>query len=79
MHQNLQGEVVLVNLQTNGIYALNTTGARLWELLAEGYPQGEIRQRLLDEFAVSEGELDRELGQFLAFLQSERLVVDAGT
>lgn len=75
VYRNLGGEVVLVHLQTNKIFALNATGARLWELLIEGHSHREIRERLLEEFTVTERELDREVEELLSTLQDERLVV----
>lgn len=72
--QALGGEVVLVNLKTNRIYALNRTGARLWELLTGGSSRQEIRAELLLEFDVGEKELDEELDQMVASFARERLI-----
>jgi hypothetical protein len=76
VHQDLRGEIVLVHLQTNRIYSLNPTGARLWALLVEGRSQDEIKQQLLEEFEVAEDELDREMAALLSSLRAEQLVVD---
>jgi hypothetical protein len=76
VHQDLSGEIVLVHLQTNRIYSLNPTGARLWELLVEGRSHDEIKQQLLEEFEVPEGELEREIEALLSSLRAEQLVVD---
>ncbi len=76
VHKNLGGDVVLVHLQTNSIYALNETGARLWELLVEGRNRGEIRQGLLADFEVAEDELELELDALVSSLRAKRLVVD---
>jgi hypothetical protein len=72
--QELDGEVVLVQLQTNRIYALNATGARFWELLHAGHPVPEIRRRLLEEYDVGEAVIDAEIASLLAMLRAERLV-----
>lgn len=53
-------EVVLVNLVTNEIFALNETGARFWELLAEGHTRAEIVATLAVEFDVGEAQVDAE-------------------
>lgn len=76
VHQNLRGEIVLVHLQTNRIYSLNPTGARLWELLVEGRSYDEIKQQLLEEFEVAENQLEREMEALLSSLRVEQLVVD---
>jgi hypothetical protein len=72
--QELDGEVVLVQLQTNRIYALNATGARFWELLRAGVTVPEIRRRLLEEYEVTEAVIDEEIASLLAMLRAERLV-----
>jgi Coenzyme PQQ synthesis protein D (PqqD) len=53
-------EVVLVQLQTNRIYTLNRTGARLWELLDDGHDLERARAQMLREFDVGEDQLRDE-------------------
>lgn len=76
VHQSLEGEAVLVHLRTNRIYALNATGARLWELLSEGCDRAELERRLLGEFEVGPAQLRRELDELLGSLAAEGLVVE---
>ena len=72
--QRLEDEIVLVHLKTNQIFALNETGARFWELLAEGKPREEIESTMLAEFDVSREQLDAEIARLLDALAAERLV-----
>ena len=72
--QELDGEMVLVQLQTNRIYSLNETGARFWALLDAGMTVPEIRRRLLEEYDVADAALDAEIASLLAMLRAERLV-----
>jgi len=44
---------VLVHLETNRIFELNATAARIFELLRAGHGRQEIEARLLDEFDVA--------------------------
>jgi hypothetical protein len=71
-------ELILVHLGTNRFYSLNRTGARLWELIAEGKPASEVRRRLTSEFGVDERTLSEELDAFLGVLASERLLFTDG-
>src|SRR6185437_6262146 len=59
-------EFVLIHLQTNRVYALNRTGARLWELLGEGCDREQIRERMAREFDVSDAALAEEIERLLA-------------
>lgn len=72
--QRVQGEVVLVHLRTNEIYTLNETGARAWELLAEGRDRSAIRAGLADEFAADEQQVEDELGKLLDELLAKELI-----
>jgi hypothetical protein len=76
--RRLEHEVVLVNLQTNHIYSLNTTGSRLWELLADRPTRGQIVDALATEFDVGRPTLEQETDQLLASLAEARLVVADG-
>jgi Coenzyme PQQ synthesis protein D (PqqD) len=72
--RRLGDEIVLVHLQTNRIYLLNRTGARFWELLAEGDTRQTIEQRLLDEFEVDLADVAAEIDRLLTVLEDAGLV-----
>jgi hypothetical protein len=75
VHQRLEGEIVLVNLKTNRIFALNRTGARLWELLEVGCDRSEISRQMQAEFDVDAAQLEQEIEALLSSLLDEELVV----
>jgi hypothetical protein len=70
--------MVLVDLRTNAIFALNSTGARLWELIEAGHDEASIKARLLDEFDVTPSRLDRELDSVLVALAAQGLIDESG-
>lgn len=72
--KRLGDSVVLVHMGTNRISELNRTGARLWELLTEGYDRAEIEERMLQEFDVNRAQLTAEIDALLSSLQAEGLV-----
>ncbi|HEX2570900.1 MAG TPA: PqqD family protein, partial [Polyangia bacterium] len=67
-------ECVLVELHTNRMYELNTTGARIWELLAAGQDLGGIEAQLQEEFDIGGATLRSELLGLLGRLRAEGLV-----
>jgi hypothetical protein len=75
--RRLEDDVVLVNLRTNRIYSLNKTGARFWELLAEGHGRDAIETQLRAEFDVSSEQLAAEVDQLVTALVSAGLVGEA--
>lgn len=66
---------VLVHLETNQIYELNTTGYRIWELLGAGLDPAAIREQLHQEFSVDGDRLDRELTDVLDGLAAAQLII----
>ena len=67
-------EVVLVHMGRNEIFALNRTGARLWELLSEGRTRSAAVEQLKAEFDVSEETVERETESLMALLEREGLL-----
>lgn len=67
-------EIVLVNLETDRIYTLNRTGARLWELIEAGHNNDQIERQMLKEFAVDESELSAEIQKITDEMQAEELI-----
>ena len=73
--RRVEDELVLVQLDRNNIYALNRTGSRLWELIAEGRSRSEARSKMLEEFDVPKAELEREVDDLLDNLVREGLLL----
>ena len=67
-------EIVLVHMGRNEIFALNSTGARLWELLAEGCSRSQAIDRLRSEFDAPDEAVEREAGSLIELLEREGLL-----
>ena len=67
-------EIVLVNLETNQIYAMNRTAARFWELASGGAAQSEIERQLLAEFQVTREQLVDEIEALLVSIENAGLI-----
>lgn len=67
---HLEGEAVLLDLETKRYYRLNATAARIWKGLEQALPPDQIAAALVREFdvdpALARTELDRELGELRA-------------
>lgn len=72
--RRLGDEIVLVHLGTNQIYRLNATGARFWELAAEGLDEQAIAARLRAEFDVGDEQVRGEIAAMVERLAAEGLV-----
>lgn len=72
--QRVGGEIVLVHLGTNEIFALNETGAVLWELLAEFSDPRELERELASRFDAEDEALRGEVDRMLTSLADAKLV-----
>jgi hypothetical protein len=71
--RRIDDSIVLVHMGRNEIFSLNVTGARLWELLAEGRSRAEAIDCLQAEFDVSHEAARHEAEQLVATLVREGL------
>jgi len=74
--RRIDDALVLIHLRNDGIYEMNTTAARVWELLSEGCEVAQMRARLPEEFDMSPEVLDREVCEALAARRQAELVMD---
>ena len=70
--------IVLVHLDTNRVYELNSTAARLWELCDAGCDLAQILARMSEEFDVQEPRLRAETEAMLALFLDNHLVSHKG-
>ena len=72
--RRMSGGTVLVHLESNRIFELNGTGARVWELLSAGLEREQMVERLVEEFAVDPTRAATELDTLLVHLAREGLL-----
>jgi len=72
--RRLGDEVILVNLATDRVYALNQTAGRFWELLASRHGLPSIERTLAREFAIEGAKLSREIARLVSSLEAKKLV-----
>ncbi len=72
--RRIDNGTVLINLRTNRIYELNTTGTRIWELLGEGGDRTTIVEQLLQEFDVEADVASQAVDETLEELEREGLL-----
>jgi hypothetical protein len=75
--QLVEGETVLVHLQTNEIYALNATATRAWDLLASGMSRESVQEALQSEFDVPPEQLRSEIDALIGGLVEKKLLQPA--
>jgi len=71
---HLEGEAVLLDLQTKRYYRLNATAARIWKGLEQALGPPQIVDALVDEFAVDAATAQAEMDRALEDLRLRGLV-----
>jgi len=72
--RDLDGEAIILNLETGKYYGLDEVGTRMWNLLTE---HGQVQlayQTLLEEYDVSEEQLQHDVLTLLDNLSAHGLV-----
>ena len=67
-------DAVLLNTKTNKYYALDEVGARFWALITKKKTLQEVYRQLLDEYAVSPDELEKDLLELINDFVENKLV-----
>lgn len=71
---DLSGETVLLNLKSGLYYGLNEVGTTLWNLVQQPRRIQEIRDFLIERYAISPEQCDEDLKVWLDQLTAEGLV-----
>ncbi len=78
MHETIDGEVVIVNLDSGAYYAFDGSGQYIWDRLSADGASGEQLVRELEpRFNASAPEIRAGVEQFLAQLLDEALIEPA--
>lgn len=72
--RDLDGEAVVLNLQTGMYFGLNEVGTRMWTLIAEDGRLQRVFDALREEYDVSPDVLEADLLELVRQLQAKGLV-----
>jgi hypothetical protein len=73
----LDGEVVLVNLDTGAYYILESTASVIWQMLAANHSPSEIADTLTRHYTGDAATIASSVADFVAQLLQEALLVPA--
>jgi transposase len=72
--QELDGEAVLLNMNTEVYFGLDKTGTHIWSLLREHSTLGSLTGALLEDYDIEEKELQKHLLEFMEKLHAKGLI-----
>ena len=73
VHENIDGETIILNLDTGHYYSTVETGADIWECLAKEMPVADMLALMRSRYLCSGGE-EESLHAFLSELEREGLI-----
>ena len=75
VHETIDGETILLNLDIGTYYSLNDMGAFLWALIEKNHTKREMIEKVNAHFDCAEGKIDGPIDHFLDEIIQEGLVV----
>jgi hypothetical protein len=75
VHENIDGETVILNLDTGNYYSTVDIGADIWECIVKGIPSGEILSLITGNYECSRGDEEGVVHTFIGELQQEGLII----
>ena len=74
-HETIDGEAVIINLDSGNYYSLVDVGSVIWDLVEKGASASEINSQVLQAYEGNATNIDRGVQELLAQLQQENLIV----
>ena len=78
VHETIEGEVVIINLDSGAYYSLDQAGAALWGELEQGAGTADLAAYLAAHYTVGSAEAEAAVSALVAALTAEDLVRPAG-
>ena len=74
-HETIDGEAVIINLDSGNYYSLVEAGSFIWGLLERGASASEVQDLVQQTYQGNATDIDQGVADLLAQLQQENLIV----
>jgi hypothetical protein len=75
IHETIDGETVIVNLDSGNYYSLDTVGADVWECMVKNSPVHRIIETIGSRYTGERNNIEMAIYQFIDEMQQENLIV----
>lgn len=75
VHDNLDGEVILIHMDTGNYYSIDQVGAEIWDLLSTRRTVQQVVEELLLRYEGDSQEISKSVAEFIRQLEKEELIV----
>lgn len=71
---DLNGDVVMMDLEEGRYFSLNSVGSRIWELIGEPVEINKVVDSLLEEYEIDRDECEKNVLEFLGKLDTAKII-----
>lgn len=75
IHEIIDGEAVLVNMENGSYYSIDSVGAVVWDYIEKGFSSSQIVDAISDQYAGEQEDIATGIEKLIDDLQAERLIV----
>jgi Coenzyme PQQ synthesis protein D (PqqD) len=75
VHETIDEEVVIINLDKGDYYSLVNTGTAIWNAIDQGLPVDNIIEIIFEQYEGNHSEIETSIKDFITQLQQEELIV----
>ena len=77
--ETIDGEVVMINLESGSYYSTDKIGAEIWSFIEQRTPPVEILHSMSQRYVGSPKDIEIAVLDFMKQLQEEKLIVEDGS
>ncbi len=74
VYEVLDGEAIVLNLESGVYYTLNETGTRIWQLLSEHGRVDAVKSAMLEEFETTAEAVEADISKLIDDLREQGLL-----
>lgn len=71
---DLNGDIVMMDLDKGRYFSLNSVGSRIWELIEEPVQINKVVESLLEEYDITKNECEENVLEFLNKLNESQII-----
>ena len=75
VHETIDGETVVINLDSGNYYSLQLAGAEIWDLIVRGATVGQINQYIGLRYDGASESIEQGVSDLVSELQRQELIV----
>ncbi|HEY9702224.1 MAG TPA: PqqD family protein [Allocoleopsis sp.] len=76
VYESIEGETLLLNLETRTYYSMLNTAGKIWEYIEKGFDQNVIIMALSQIYDTDLNTLKRAINNFIIQLRQENLIIN---